>query len=1175
MNLNERITRKLDAGIDADVFERCAVALMANHYENVVGIEGGSDGGRDGDIIAPIADDPDSRGRILVTTGDSLSNLKSSHRTWKKFWDAGEAFRVDQLVMITSRSLSDTKRRNIETYCRTNDLPVPRIYARQWLVDSLRRDPDLRVELTGVQGRLEALTTKAPEPSSSFTDLFGRDEELDHLRAAVTLTTDVSLVGVPGVGKSRLLAELEGGVHFIDRLARDHLADDLFAIEPTTVVLDDAHLDQELLEQLVSIRSKERFSFTIIAATWPGTEVPVEALLNKPTQVEVDRLARAALDQMIQALGVHGVRARSLVLEQSDGRPGWAAILSRLVVNGAGDDLATGQSLLDQVAGLAAAIAGNAVLNDALACIAALGAASLEDIEIIASHAGVPYADLIVWLEVTAQGGLVGRTNDRWSVLAPLRSLIVASTFFGVRKQRSWASFAAKFPRDERLDRTVLNLANDVPDTGVRALADSWFNDISTKDVDEISLALVEVYSGIDETSADRAAVLARAVLDSPREPQTLYGDLTYDPCGTAAEKILQTAFRRSCSREATRGLLDLAISDERPRHQHPDHPMRVIQDMAHYLDPDLGPADTLRDLILKYTLEWFDENPNAARWQVLTEVTHYVFDPRVEGNWSDPSSHLSFTMSQGVMTAEAMGSLLALWNTIDSRVRGQAASSITHRAVAQLCEIFDSWSAIAVGITNHGGEASTAHRVVGARGAELVLSTLTVLAERFTAVPIRVNKRLALVSMWKGGPTALAELPVGDDRLARFVGVQEPDDDIDVWMADRREQRTSLARDLDKLTAAEGVTEYRRLVAEAAVLDGNHESASFAGTLAEHVTNAGAWLEAAIRAIARPLVAPLMTKARADGADIDDLVMSAIEVPELRPEVLRAIMHEDGELDDLAHTVIDGLTDDDVPLIGDLWILESVTPILRELLIHTRTSVRALAAVTFAEGARGHGPALPEELRPAWRTALVGAAPDQLPQHLRWRLGEILKHAVTTDPELSADWFIANAETSGFSSRARRMVKSFPDVLRNLPQDQKRRIVTTLDVETLIHTGYAGDVLGTDTKLASDLLAEGVVDGEVLLRSMSGYRDHTVVALAPALLAAQVAPQRIVAEALGRSSWTGDESNAILSDLEFFAKLRERQPELDEVCALAAEELGRQLEAARAREKQDRRRGW
>ncbi|TDK25314.1 ATP-binding protein [Arthrobacter crusticola] len=1175
MNLNERITARLDAGIDANVFERCALALMANHYENVIPIEGGSDGGRDGDIIAPIADEPDSRGRILVTTGDPLSNLKSSHKTWRKFWGAGEAFRVDQLVMITSNNLSDTKRRNIETYCRTHDLPVPRIYARQWLVDSLRRDPDLRVELTGVQGRLESLTAKAPEPSS-FTGLFGRDDELAHLRAAVMLTTDVSIVGVPGVGKSRLLAELEGSVHFVDRLARDHLVDDLFAIEPSTVVLDDAHLDLELLEQLVRIRSKERFGFTIVAATWPGTEAPVEALLNDPTRVEVDRLARAALDQMIQALGVRGVRARSLVLEQSDGRPGWAVILARLIINGAGDDLATGQSLLDQVAGLATAIAGSAVLNDALACIAALGAASLEDIEVVATHAGVPYADLIAWLEVTAQGGLVERTNDRWSVLAPLRSLIVASTFFGVRKRRSWVSFAEKFPHDERLDRTVLNVANDVPDTGVRTLANTWFADIAAKKVDEIPLALVEIYSGIDEASADRAAVLARAVLDSPREPQALYGDVSYDPYGAAAERILRGAFRRSCSREAFRGLLNLALADDRPRHQYPDHPMRVIQGMAQYLDPDLGPVDTLRDRILKYALEWFDDDPDEARWQVFAEVAYYVFDPIVEGNWSDPSSHLSFTMSQGVMTPGAMESLLALWDTIDSRVRGEAASNITHRAVAQLCKIFDSWSALAGGITNHAGGASTEDRVVAASGAELVLSTLKVLAKRFPAVPIRVNKRIALVSMWNGGPTSLEELPVGDDRLARFVGVREPDDDdIDVWSADRWEQWTYLARELDKLTAAEGVAEYRRLVVEASILDGNHEGAPFAGTLAEHVTDPGAWVQAAIEARARPLIAPLIAKARLDGADIGDLVMSALEVTELRPEALRAIMYEDRELDDVARTVIRGLTDDDVPFIGDLWIHESVTPILRELLMHTRTAVRALAAVTFGEGARGHGPALPEELRPAWRLALVGAVPEQLPQRSRWRLGEMLKHAVATDPELCADWFIANVETAKFSSRARRLVESFPDVLRNLPRDQKRRIVTTLGAEKLIHSGYAADVLGADTELASDLLAVGVVDGAVLLRSMSGYRDHTVEALAPVLLAAHVAPNHIVARALGGRNWTGHESDAILSDLKFFATLRERQPELAEVCDLAAEELGKELEATRAKEKEDRRRGW
>lgn len=1174
MGLNARITAKLDAGIDAAVFERCAVALMANHYENVVGIEGGSDGGRDGDIIAPIAGEPDSRGRILVTTGDSLDNLKSSHKTWKKFWDAGETFQVDQIVMVTSNSLSDTKRRNIETYCKNHGLPVPHFYTRQWLVESLRRDPELRVELTGVKGRLEALTTKAPEPSSS-TDLFGREEDLQGLRAAIASTSDVALSGVPGVGKSRLLAELEGTVHFVDRLASDYLVDDLFAMDPSIVVLDDAHLELKLLEQLVSIRSKEQLDFTIVAATWPGSEAPVEALLNDPTRVVVDQLARAALDQMIQALGVHGVRARSLVLEQSDGRPGWAVILSRLVVDGAGADLATGQSLLDHVAGFTNAIAGSAVLSEALACIAALGSATLEDIEIIAGPAGVPYADLIAWLEVTAQGGLVERTGDSWSVLAPLRSLIVASMFFGARKRRSWGSFATRFRGDERLDRTALDIAVDIPDVEVRALADAWFADIATREIDEVPLALVEVYSRIDETAADRAALLARAVLGTPRELQTLYGDVRYDPIGRAAEGVLRAAFRRTCSREAARGLLDLAIDDDRPRHRDPEHPMRIIQSMAHYLDPDLGPFNDLRERILTYTLEWFDENPDEARWQVFAEVTHYVFDPRVEGNWSDPASHRTFTLSSGVMAPEAMESLLVLWDEIDSRVRGGAAASITHRAAAQLCETFDSWSGLSAGATGSRVEASIEHKLVGARGAELVLSTLRGLAARFPAVPIRANNRLALVSSWNRGPISLEELPVGDDRLSRFVGTREPDDDIDVWMANRREQQTSLARELDELTAVEGVAEYQRLVVEASVLQGHSEGDLFAGVLADYVSNSGAWLEAAVEVRVRPLVAPLVAKARADGAEISDLVRGALEIPELRSSVLRAITQEEDELDDLAHAVIDGLTDDDVPLIGELWVRESVTPMLRELLVHKRMSVRALAAVAFGEEARGHGPSLPDELRPAWRVALVGAVPAQLPQHSRWRLGEILKHAVTNDPDLCADWCIANAGTPGFSSRARRLVESFSEVLRALPRDQKRRIVTALGTETLISSGFAGDVLGADAELATELLAEGVVDGLVLLQSMSGHRDHTIEALVPALVAAGVPADQIVATALGRRSWIGAESDAILEDLDFFTKLRERRPEAAEVCALAAKRLGKELEAARAEEEQDRLRGW
>src|SRR5699024_1364925 len=178
--------------------------------------------------------------------------------------------------------------------------------------------------------------------------------------------------------------------------------------------------------------------------------------------------------------------------------------------------------------------------------------------------------------------------------------------------------------------------------------------------------------------------------------------------------------------------------------------------------------------------------------------------------------------------------------------------------------------------------------------------------------------------SSWNRGPISLEELPVGDDRLSRFVGTREPDDDIDVWMANRREQQTSLARELDELTAVEGVAEYQRLVVEASVFQGHSEGDLFASVLADQVSNSGAWLEAAVEVRVRPLVAPLVAKARADGADISDLVRGALEIPELRSSVLRAITQEEDELDDLAHAVIDGLTDDDVPLIGELWVRES-----------------------------------------------------------------------------------------------------------------------------------------------------------------------------------------------------------------------------------------------------------
>ncbi len=840
--------------------------------------------------------------------------------------------------------------------------------------------------------------------------MIGRADELSELQAAVELPGDTSLVGLPGVGKSRLVSELDGSIHQIEWRAREHLADDLVATAPSIVVLDDAHLHLDVLEELVRVRVREQLSFGIVAVLWPGAESDVEPLLEMPTRVQLDRQPRAEIDELIQQLGILGVRARQVILDQSDGRPGWASVLSELVVDGNGEGLTSGQYLLDQVAGLSRSISGTAALNDALACIAALGTASLEDLETVAAVTGAGYADLVSWLEATAQGGMVARTGDSWTVFPALQPLMVAAWFFGVRKTRRWESIVTRFAPDPRLDRTLLQIAGLVPGREALDLADKWFLAAEASGTnDEAVLGLVALYGQLTEGAADRAAALARRVLAAPREIETNAFGTRSDPIGDAATDVLVSAFRRTCSSESTKGLLDLTIEDDRPRHSHPDHPMRAVQELTQYLDPDMGPISELRERILGNALDWFDENPGETRWRVLAEAASYIFDPHVEGTWLDPGSHRSFTIARGIETADAVAKLVSLWDEIDSRVRGAVGSELSRPAASHLCEVFRVWSSLSTGSVDERQATSPQLETVAREGAARVLKTLAYLAHRFPAIPVRVNRQLDLIALWSNGASGFDALPILDDRIARFVGVREPDDDIEEWIAERRREEDALAMELAGLGARDGLNEFERLLLESEVLDGHYGGDGLATLLAEHVAEPAAWLRIAVDSGIRSVVGPMLTRARADQLVVDDLVEDALGDLNLRDLVLRVFFHETYELDSVAQSVLAALRKGDAAIAGDIWTVDTATPMLRALIVHPLAEVRAAAAVSFGEGTK-HGPQLPDGLRQEWRAALVGADPEDLPHHSRWRLEKILAYAVTSDPELCAEWFIANA---------------------------------------------------------------------------------------------------------------------------------------------------------------------
>jgi hypothetical protein len=506
--------------------------------------------------------------------------------------------------------------------------------------------------------------------------------------------------------------------------------------------------------------------------------------------------------------------------------------------------------------------------------------------------------------------------------------------------------------------------------------------------------------------------------------------------------------------------------------------------------------------------------------------------------------------------------------------VRGATGATLSHTAVSHFCEVFRAWSSLVTAEAVGRVEASNAHRAAAHEGAKRILSTLAHLADRFPAVPIRVNRQLELVTLWNKGPTGVEALPVQDDRIARFAGVREPDEDVNNWMAQRRREEHSLAVELSGLGAEHGVTEFRRLLTEAQVLEGHHGGEFLAALLAEHVADPENWLRAAVHEGIRSIVGPMLAKARTDQVDVDAVVRYALGTHELRDVALRAFFHETAELDPLARSVLATLREGDAASIEDLWAIDTDTPMLRALLVHPLKAIRSVAAVAFGEGL-DHGPQLPDALRGEWRAALLEANPNELPQHSRWRLEQMLEHAVKTDPELCADWFIADAEMSGRSYRVRRSLELRSDILRSMPREQKRRVCAALSADTLIQSGFASDLLGSDEGLAGELLTDGVVDVKLLLRSLSGYRDHTVEGLAPVLFAAGVDPDVIAAKTLGARETVGSVAESVRGDLRFYADLAERRPELGEVCEAASARLRIELDEALAEERMERLHGW
>jgi hypothetical protein len=856
MDLVLRVRQALDTQpVDPGEFERCACALLRTRYPGLSAVEGGHDFGRDADIYFPFErGDTTSRGRLMVTTGDPIANMRTGLGRMRD-----EGLHADLVVMACTGPVNADLRQKLDNLCKKHGIDPPHIYAHDWFVAELVREPHWRKRLLGVDGALGALLDlplDALENAESAPTLIGRDREVALLRDAVAAGKNIILIGVPGVGKTRLTMEMGEGTVFLETSPEGQLIDDLLLRAPTTVVVDDAHARLGELRILRRARHQEQLAFSIVATTWPDALADVREELPDATEIRVETLGPAEMDALVVSMGVTGHRARRTVLDQAAGRPGWALTLCNLFTTGHAVDVVSGSALWVRVERLLRRSTESEVAVDALACMAALGGASAEDLARIAPLVGLAPASVSSLMERLAHNGLVEnrRGSDgtgQWRLQPALRSPLVARWFFTDPRSRPWQTMTATFPEREIDLTNAVVAAAEAGSALARREAGSWADSLPpATQWSAATIHTVARYSGLDEPAVRFAVAGARELVAFVQASFTDQNAVTAGAFHGALD-ILDRPVRMWLDPEAVFAMLDLALLDRRPRPNTPEHPLRVLSELAAHIDPDFGTMIEVRSRLLDSVLAWLRQDPSSGRWEAAAEVIAGIFSPEAMGSWIDPGDHNKFTLAQGIETPANLEQTIRLWPKVDSALtadrRSEAPASIPG-AIVHLLGVAVEWLRIGCGRAPGSSPPTDEQQRLAMIGSQTIFDSLRPCLQDTPGLALRADQLLE-------GIYRFAE-PMGDSRPERFT----VDADLRTFVggyrywsvesatAELHEQNAAiddLARRLVSMGAQAGAARFDELARQARIASGSPEIARVSAAMRPLLLDPQPWHEA------------------------------------------------------------------------------------------------------------------------------------------------------------------------------------------------------------------------------------------------------------------------------------------------------------------------------------------
>lgn len=1126
-DLRRRIEEAIAGGVDPRLFEQCVWDLLLPVYPGLAPIPGGTDLGRDADVHGL----PEQARLVVTTSADVRRNLRNSLRRLDE-----EGLTAPYIVVATTQSLSGRYIEGLRKLAAGFGVTRLDVYERQSWVGRLYHDPDWRHHLLGLSGEPSALVDVPLELDLSegmAIPLVGRSLELAALRET---EADVLLVGVAGSGKTRLLAELPG-VAFVVSSDTVAIADAVRRDRPRSVVLDDAQLRPEVLSGLLELRRQERLAFRIIATSSPQDAVGVGEAMGETRRIDLQLLERADVDAIVRSAGVANFYVRAEILEQAEGRAGWAVALARLAAAGDIPSLRSGAALIAEVERYLAK-SGLASVVGVLAAVATLHHVAVEEQPRLRHYLELRRLEFDEQLQKVMRGGLV--EIDR-------RLLTVRPSPLAVALTGRWY-FDSDLPRDIR------ELESAFPDRT---------EDIYSRVIDAALSGSAGAVSYVEQLMAEGRLAwrhMKRVVLLSSSAAAWASEASDAAPAHLRME-ILAAAAKTHASEAAIERLLTLGLTDTRPRHANPDHPLRVIGEIGTRVFPHDLTSFEARSSVLGITERWARDRRSPEAWRAYAEVAVALLSPMVEGSWTDPAKTHQITLTAGFESPSNLRTIAEeLWGRVE-RVLPEMADA----AVAELAEALDAWLRVAKGIQGPFG--STPSDDAQAIARRLTRRMRTAFRARATR-PGLVARLMAVGSLLD----APFRLPL-DPEFAVLIADPIHGD----WEANQRRQTLAIKRLVRRWVAEDPVVVTQRLadwVEEAALGRVNLDSSlAFAfAEIARSRADIQAWASAIVgRGLCPYAVTVLMAAVQNAGGEPPWLAEAMRG--SCRASAVDAVLRS--PLLPTTDAVLAQLRPEDAGLVE--WAVrlrKEPDEVCLRLLRHAEEAVRGAAAVGFRVGGMKHGPGLPDEWADDWVRAFLSVRAGRNSPHDEYVLEEVLTGLITSQPAVAEAWVTQALAADADEAVFRRLPYRAKEYLPGLPRDARDRIVRGFEGKH--GKRYLLEVLlGDDAEWAGQLLADGAVTPDEVLHGISGRTGASLERFIPVLREAGVPPAQIAVMAQFNVVRIGPESEQFRTLREYFANLTEsNEASVAEVGRAGEEIYSAEEERARKEERLERIRG-